>query len=566
MKSFLGGILLGGVVASSLVLFINKPSPSTPQPQSKTERSLRKPKGTSSSSSGRILSARESNSIVLDVLSLDASSLESLFNSQDFSGINKRDERESTLLRSIFSKYASLNPSEGLEKLNELKGNALSIAREALYKEWIRLSPEEALSSALGTDSFREKKTILNTILPALSKTDPERAFALAKEEGAFTFSILQNWANQNPELAYQTALDNGNSSYTSSNILSTWISKDKDSALTFFNNLDNPTKRKEALKGIIQGLATGGEDLLSFVNTLEDEAERTNATGLALREMTKDDPDQVAKLLQEKGQTQIGGFSIKELAREYLNRGEEEADAFIASLEDPKFKTEAVKGYISQLSQENPLKALEYSLSELSPDDAYNNIYGIGSNLGKKDPIKGLDLALQQPDSKSKTRLLTSLYNSWIEKDLDSAIDHLNQVSGKEYNTSFSRAGYRISEQPDQGIAWIDTIQNSENKNQATKSFVQNWAKSSPEEAAEWVNTLPDGLQHDSAVQSLVNNFSTTQPDYALEWAFSTSDPRSRNSLMRSTYTRWKSSSPQEAEAWLQSTDLISNEQRSSW
>jgi len=534
MKSFIGGLITGGACVLN---------------------------------SKGIISTEKSLSLALNIQSYGIDELTTILKQDNYSKSRPTSKEEEDVLQAIFSRVAQIDPLKGIELLGNLKGKAKRLANEALFKEWTKSSPDEALNYALNKKELQDKKLFLGTILNQLSKDDPARAYKIAEENNINRYNLTLDWANHDP-LAALKALKGSKDGrgYTGSSVYTVWMRNDPEKALAHFRSLENLGDQKVAIAGIIEGFDEDFEQALEFTKTIENKSAKKVALYNTYSAMSQKDPQKVAQLFLKDQDIDLGGYPIDKITENLVEAGEEIAKDFVSQL-DPKHRSKAGNAYISSIARKDVIKALGTAFTDdLIGSLSTNSQYYLGINAGQQEPEKALDILDSQTESRSKGRIVNYLFDSWVSNEPEAALQKLQEYSGKEYNNTYSSAGRRLANNPDLAVEWIDTIENSENKTSATRSLVSNWLRDDQDAAGEWVNSLPDGNQRDSAVSSIIYNYRDSQPDYALEWAYSISNQSTRNNQMRSTYLSWRRNNPEAARRWLETTDLITDSQRESW
>jgi hypothetical protein len=114
----------------------------------------------------------------------------------------------------------------------------------------------------------------------------------------------------------------------------------------------------------------------------------------------------------------------------------------------------------------------------------------------------------------------------------------------------------------PEEALAWAQTLASGDARNGANAAIVSAWAEKDAYSATEWVSTLPAGAARDQSVKSLVLAVAAQFPREAWGWACSIGDTVERDQAAAAAVKAMAVRDPTTARQWLES-ELLSTETR---
>lgn len=421
-------------------------------------------------------------------------------------------------VRDAFAVLAESDHAMSLSKAEAMEEPQRTEALAGVAMGWAKVNGPEALQWAEALDDTTEGKgSILRSLLVGWAETDPAAALdhiRIAPPGGA--------------ELEF--ANDTGGQ------VIRAAAKANFDATLAWMG--ENPGKLgHEALGGLSAEL---GQRL------------REN-TGSTL-DMIRDHPASADLLPALHSQLLNEGYANKDAVWSWLHQQED---------------SEMVRDTRMRLTRSAAWKEPEVALKWLdqSPelftaeerDQVLSAMFNGGSNLAAVEAV--LDTA---PDG-MRERLLEQSFNYLNEErsaPLDRWIERIDALPAeKRAGASAAVARQWASVDPQQAIAWANTLTDSTQSMEALSGAVKTWVGLDSYEASEWIATLPEGSQRDHSTLTLVNGIARSEPDSAWEWAKTISQPDLRAKALGVAFARVSERDPQMANAWLQDASLTESD-----
>ena len=478
---------------------------------------------------------------------------------------------QQAMISGLINTLASTDQDKAFELLAQNESIATSDQMSGIIYNLGQQAPEKTLQWINNSSLDEKKKDLTRNVLSAWFNSDEDEAIAYfeaivdADIKAAAGEGILQQLSHRDPKRyleLYEKMGSEGENNWTYRSALRKLAVEDLDYAKTYLDSIEDPKLKKEALESVMSGLSKENPDAaIEMANALDDEGEREAALAEVYEDIASENPQKVAEVFLQRGMKSIGDYDVGDFVYRYADKDIEGAKAFVDQIEDRTLWNGAVSRLLSSWSNKDPIEAAQFAFTQEPTKGIESAMWSIGRELGEKDPQKGVDLALSQPQSSISDAMMKNVLNKWVNEDLEGAIAAINRIPSDRVDlTVYGEVAEKYAEtDPQQGINWISTLTDEAQINRSIYTLVDKWVEKSPDDVANYVNSIPSGNQRDSAVRSMVYNFDDAEPEYALEWASTMTHVKRRNRLVRDTYKNWKKRDPQGAQVWLNSTNLVS-------
>jgi|GEM_PF-6983624 len=436
----------------------------------------------------KVISTEKSLSLALNIQSYGIDELTTILKQDNYSKSRPTSKEEEDVLQAIFSRVAQIDPLKGIELLGNLKGKAKRLANEALFKEWTKSSPDEALNYALNKKELQDKKLFLGTILNQLSKDDPARAYKIAEENNINRYNLTLDWAN----LEFTKTIENKSAKKVALyNTYSAMSQKDPQKVAQLFLKDQDIDLGGYPIDKITENLVEAGEEIAKdFVSQL-DPKHRSKAGNAYISSIAR--KDVIKALGTAFTDDLIGSLSTNSQYYLGINAGQQEPEKALDILDsqtESRSKGRIVNYLFDSWVSNEPEAALQ-KLQEYSGKE-YNNTYSSAGRRLANNP----DLAVEWIDtienSENKTSATRSLVSNWLRDDQDAAGEWVNSLpDGNQRDSAVSSIIYNYRDsQPDYALEWAYSISNQSTRNNQMRSTYLSWRRNNPEAARRWLET----------------------------------------------------------------------------
>jgi hypothetical protein len=224
---------------------------------------------------------------------------------------------------------------------------------------------------------------------------------------------------------------------------------------------------------------------------------------------------------------------------------------------------------------------------------DKNSAMSGVIREVANSDPARAWGLVAQM-DAQSQSRAYRDIAEKWGAKDFAEAERQIASLPADKQAEALSAALDGLSRKdPKQAVQKLSGLPAGEARDDATRTAVDHWSRTSAKEAAAWVvgnadesakraalrevmpnyvaqdakgalafaNSLPAGETRDSALSSYVFSDRTTPPAERMKVAQTIGDQESRNRAMTMTAGMWMIEDPNAANEFIQRSDAFSEE-----
>ncbi|MBP7949441.1 MAG: hypothetical protein KA004_07275 [Verrucomicrobiales bacterium] len=253
---------------------------------------------------------------------------------------------------------------------------------------------------------------------------------------------------------------------FNQASVLQGWAAKDAQGAISWLDKFEGDPREKEWMStSLVSGLAKSDFDAAQkFASALKEDGERSRAAESLAREMIR-------------------------------MSGVEKAEQWFGTLTDPRMKASAFDTVAQQLLRSDPEKAVAFAKQHAAEDFAKNAVGNVAETLARKDVKQGLEFAGSLQGA-SQARAYGEVVNQWMEKDRGAEAEAASTFV-KEMQPGPARdAGAKAivdnisREDPVSGIAWANSIQDTELKSEALIEAGRRYFRTNQQEAQAWLAT----------------------------------------------------------------------------
>lgn len=445
-----------------------------------------------------------------------------------------RRQVKSTVMMSIAAK----DPQRALDlALADGDAGEDDFSVNVIFSQWATKDPAAA-KAALGRLSGRQAERARSAVVTAMAQTDPAGALRFAetlpKPEGRYgdpRTMVIDTWSQSDPAAALKAAGDIADPAARNqalSSAVRAWSRNDPEGALQYAVAVDDSVLRSDLLVSLSQG--ANSENRRKIFDAVIEHMPmgdnfRSAVNGL-FSGWARENPVEAAAALQELPAGRIQSDMVSQIARGWAGKGQpEEALAWVRNLPDGESKRNAMAGVLGQWASEDPQAVLNV-LPSVPADQRKQAVRQISQAWSRRDPQGALSWAATLTNEDERKDATRDAVGQWAE-------------GAPEEAARFARNLPENVQGPAVGAA------------------VDRWASKDAEAAAEWLATLPAGTTKDAAIPSLARKIAGEDPEAALSWALAVSKPESRNALCESLARDWMRHDPAGARNWVGSSSL---------
>ena len=460
------------------------------------------------------------------------------------------DSRRRLTQQTIFRRLASTEPEQALAQVEKVKRFDRDSILSTIFGEWALLDLDEAVAKAK-SQSGTKKTAALKGLLQSRDDLSEDVRREIARNVGNEQLAVdliahaRVEEAIENPELAWQTLLSDDSSDMDQVSLFmrvaESWLAKDGLSALKgISDSLTHWKQRSLVLVPILNQLVSSDplaafnfalsnsnsdESLLTSslvtrwasldpeaaynaVSAVEPMSLRTSLQKSVVYRWASDRPREVLRTLDRfstPSRERARNAAIVSIASE----APEEAAELFAEFHDETNSFEIADSIASAWSQENPVRALEWVLSNPQLGEAqYRMLSVVLGATAQDNPQLALETALDQPLGKRRLGLELDVIKSVSQYDLPQARSMLNQVrEGRTRSEAFSYIGAKLIRKgdSDQAMRLADDL-SEPSKSQYVRDILGMWASSSPLELYETLPELGNAKFQSYAAYRIIN------------------------------------------------------------
>jgi hypothetical protein len=479
--------------------------------------------------------------------------------------------RSHKAVRKVFKRLGELDPQLAFELSKKMPLNFRMIATHHLFISWGKIDYEEAIEVAHSLSKKSLTSQAVNGAIIGLVTVEPDRAYKMAvdRDDVSFLREFFDGWSEIKLLAAYNKTQEIKNLELkewiVSSMVYGALYRKDTEGVMELLHHSVNSDDRLLVLGSLNTNWQALDQSIMDYLKSLSSPQEKELAEKVFATQRIYADPELVAnELLQELShvgaELDLSDYNLPALMTAFSESDAEGARFFFEKLPSGSIKDQAYPFYLINLAGFNPDLAMQHILENDNIGHSYGHYSSIGGLLMEENGKARIEQALKS-DSSNADFLVSAMYNSWPFHDLPAASAYLEQIDPEYENISvlYGKVAGAYLNSPEDGLLWLETIQNEKHRNVATDSFVDRWAMIDIDAATRWVNTLEVNSQRDAAAKALANTLiGGGAADLAIKWAESIADEAVRSATLKDVFFYWNMMSTDDAKRWLEETDLL--------
>lgn len=495
----------------------------------------------------------------MDVFKLDAKQVEELLKQPELEFVSYYDRGKVQVFQACFARLAEIDPDRAISFAEGFDKERKYLAANAIFQEWSSRDAEGALSKALSLEP-ELKRAALHSSLLALSKEDPEKAFAIAQEHkvSGSLYSILDQWAEMDPAMAIKKSeeLSGSNKSWIKGRVFEKWAKKDFEAANSYVEAIENKSKRMSAMSGLITGLIPGDIDKAFGLLDQNQELVDSDSFYSVIGELGEEAPERAMQWIEDFADGDKKEGLVSSVMSRWFLLDEKGALAYYGGLAAGKAKEGVGKGILQNLSYNDPKKYLELyetmgskrdddwsyqsAISKLAVEDldfAKSYLDGVSdpklkkqvfksilSGLSNQDPKVAIEMASDVKDPSDRDAALAEVYQSIQSKNPLLVVEAFQERGMKaigEYEVDDFVWSY-AREDLEGAKAFVEQIQDPTLWNDSVSKLLSQWASKDPEEAALFAFAQDPTKGIESSMWSIGTELAKKDPDEGIRIALS--------------------------------------------
>lgn len=181
--------------------------------------------------------------------------------------------------------------------------------------------------------------------------------------------------------------------------------------------------------------------------------------------------------------------------------------------------------------------------------------IIGAGRAIVEALPRRGLELALELPDSPERNDLLQQAARAWLRRDPSAALEWVNAVEEASVRRIVIRQhvdNLLASNDPASAVAWLDRIWEPIARDALVSRVGEAWGRIDGQVAWQWAASLPVGETREIAIQSILSSWAEQQPIEAAAAAVNQLPPQEQSHGVLAVLLAWTQRDPAAAASWV--------------
>lgn len=298
-----------------------------------------------------------------------------------------------------------------------------------------QLNPEdfqEVIEGFRGLGITQDRFGEYSMLLSAWAKNDPLAALSYAREKtgGAFaTNTILTTWASMDPQSAIRWA--EANHTGESANPFMTGIIRgiagsNPELATSLLTSMPRSRERGEALDAVMPYLlAQGGDSARAWIDNINDPVLRNGAMERMAGRMAAIDPaGTVSWLIANPGEATQR--RMDDVYHTWVRQDERAAMASLETLPSGENRTNALRGILNSMGQNDPAKAV--SIMDRYPSDLNDRVVqDFVWNSYNSNPTIAINQISRISNTESRDRMYRHTLRRWLEREPTAARAWIN-------------------------------------------------------------------------------------------------------------------------------------------
>lgn len=181
--------------------------------------------------------------------------------------------------------------------------------------------------------------------------------------------------------------------------------------------------------------------------------------------------------------------------------------------------------------------------------------IIGAGRAIVEALPRRGLELALELPDSPERNDLLQQAARAWLQSDSSAALEWakgFEEASVKRIVIHQHIDNLLASNDPSSAVVWLDRISQPIARDALISRVGEAWGRIEGQLAWQWATSLAEGETREIAIQSILSSWAEQQPFEAATAAVDQLPPQEQSDGVLAVLLSWTQRDPAAAASWV--------------
>jgi hypothetical protein len=413
----------------------------------------------------------------------------------------------------------------------DTEGNDNTVAE--LFSIWVKKDPEGA-KSATARLTGRAADQASHALMRGLAESDPQAAwkYALTLPSSAkhFRATVINAWSESDPQAALKAALEIPDSDMRPlvvSGAVREWARRDFTEALQYTIGVQDSSMRSDLLREMSMNLSGNRQELFDAVLEYMPPGDRFQQTVKHIfSSWSRENPSEAAAALALLPSSRLMAEAARSVVFQWVQKGnQEEILSWVRRLPEGDARRNSLNSVFSQWSAQDPQKALA-ALNGLSAPDRANAISSLASGWSRVSPEAVIQWSATLADPNERNDAIRQAILQWAGSAPEAAAQYAERLAENE-------------------------------RGQAMKAVVEEWAVKDAEAAANWLSRQPAGPEKDLAITSILDQIAIENPESALSWAGMISNQKSRVHQMESLARDWIKQDAAAARHWISTSHL---------
>jgi hypothetical protein len=410
----------------------------------------------------------------------DAKGIETLLHEAE-AITSESDRRAATGI--LYSRLAELDPERAIQRV--MRSAELDFAAlQTVFQSWSRLDLQSALTRAAALEDERSKAVALRAILFARTELSAAERDALARKynvrmpmPGERVAMDVRTEASA--ERSWRGALAVKGSNQRDSQLgqlAYLWAKQSPEAALRAIEQIDDVGLRARLLMQSMTGWTEKSpQEALDWAMGRKPSQERAQILSIVLRAKLKEDPRTVLTQVEQLPYAERQQV-LPQLLYQLARDDVQAAAEWLSSMKDQRVRYSAVSSIASSFAARSPDEALRWAAT-LPKSESQYAIPMIISQVAEKDPARGLAMlnGLQDPAQRDNATLTVA--QSWARRD------------------------------PAAAAMWATRLPATQNRSSIVGAVFGQWATYDTAAATQQLSLLTDPAMRDSATAALIGN-----------------------------------------------------------
>jgi hypothetical protein len=466
-----------------------------------------------------------------------------------------------------------------------------------ILEQLAQTDPKLALSELGKLSPGTDKDYAYGSVFYQLAHPNPVTAAALAaalppgSERDRAIEEVSRAWENKDPPAAINWLLSLPNHETSLINLFQQIVNYQPDLVMSYLDKIPELAQDTGLIEEISTALATSTtpdfnpNTALDLANRIPAGATYSVTINNIFSNLSFLDPSTAAGLLDKITDPRTRQEQITTLATNWGAEDPVSAVAWANSLmgADAGSRNVVLQKVISSWATVDPASAAAYiqnspnseALLSIAPEIAQTWVSPAPLNLSSSrpqspyesspeawtgsDPQAALAWVNTLPDSDAKNQALNNVLVVMAAANFTGAWDDAANLPDSANRNSIltNLVGAEVSHDPEQAAAAIAQLPTDATQVSAATTVATTWIQQDPVAATDWINSLPEGGVRDASVQPLIASLASQSPASAVTWANTLTNSTLRATQLQTVLTGWAAKNPADAIAAAQSANL---------